>query len=91
MEQGEHSTTTLEINLAFSRKTWNRSTSRTSYITLGHIPKRCSTIPQRHLLNYVCGCFKFYNQSIKVDVFALLWVLAIISYGGLNAPIHLYV
>jgi hypothetical protein len=33
-------TTTLEINLAVPQKIGNSSTSRPSYTTLGHIPKR---------------------------------------------------
>jgi hypothetical protein len=38
--------TTLEINLVISQKVANRSTSRTSYTTPGHIPKRFPSIPQ---------------------------------------------
>jgi hypothetical protein len=38
--------TTLEIILAVSQKTGNSSTSRPSYTTPQHIPKRCSTIAQ---------------------------------------------
>jgi hypothetical protein len=45
--------TTLEINLVVSQMIGNSSTSRSSYITHGNIPKSCSTIPQGHLLNYV--------------------------------------
>jgi hypothetical protein len=33
------------------------STSRLSYSIPGHIPKRCSSIPERHLLNYVHSSF----------------------------------
>jgi hypothetical protein len=43
---------TLDINLMISQKIENKS-SRPSYTTPGHILKRYSTIPQRHLLNYV--------------------------------------
>jgi hypothetical protein len=32
---------TLEINLVVSQKTGNRSNTRLSYATPGHIPKRC--------------------------------------------------
>jgi hypothetical protein len=46
-------TTPLEINLMVSLKIGNRSTSRPSYTILKHIPKRYSTIPQGHFLNYV--------------------------------------
>ena len=44
-------TSTLEINLMGPQKTGNRSTSRSSYATPGHIPKRCSTISQGHVLH----------------------------------------
>jgi hypothetical protein len=37
----------------FFHKTANSSTSRPSYTICWHIPKRCSTIPQGHLVNYV--------------------------------------
>jgi hypothetical protein len=45
---GQTCITTLGINLAFSQKIGNSSTSRSSYTTPGHIAKRCSNIPQRH-------------------------------------------
>lgn len=41
-------------SLAVSQKTGNRpSTSRPSYTAPGHRPKRCSTLPLGHLLNYL--------------------------------------
>jgi hypothetical protein len=46
-------TTTLEINLAVLQKIGNRPTRRSSYTTLGHIPKRCPTTPEGHMLHYV--------------------------------------
>jgi hypothetical protein len=46
-------TTTLEISLVISQKIGNSSTSRPSYTAPGHIPKRCPTIPQGHVLHYV--------------------------------------
>ena len=46
-------TNTLEISLEVSQKIGNNSTSRTSYTTPGHLPKRCSAIPERHLLNFM--------------------------------------
>jgi hypothetical protein len=64
VEQEEHSSiagglqtyiATLEANLAVSQKTGNSSTSRPSYTTDGHIPKRCLTI--RRGLNYVHSSF----------------------------------
>jgi hypothetical protein len=39
-------TTTLETILAVSQNLQNNSTSRHSYTTLRHIPKRCLSIPQ---------------------------------------------
>jgi hypothetical protein len=42
-----------KINLTFPQKIGNRSTSRPSYTTPGHIPKRCSTISQGHMVHYV--------------------------------------
>jgi hypothetical protein len=44
-------TTTLESNLVTSQKIGDISTSSPSYITLGHISEKCSTILQKHLLN----------------------------------------
>ena len=42
-------TTTVEISTAVLQGEENQSTSRSSYMTLGHIPKGCSILPQRHL------------------------------------------
>jgi hypothetical protein len=50
-------TTTLEINLSISQKIRDSSSSRPSSTTPRHIPKRCSTIPHGHLLNFVHGSF----------------------------------
>ena len=58
-------TTTLEINLVVSQKTGNSSTSRASYTTPGHIPKRCSTVPQAHLLSYVHSSFIHNSQKLR--------------------------
>ena len=49
---GQSCTTTLEVNLAVAQKIGNISTSRPSYTTPEHVPRRCATIPQGHLLNY---------------------------------------
>ena len=57
--------TTLEINLVVSQKIGNSSTSRPSYTTPGHIPKRCSTIPQGRLLNYVHSSFICNSQKLE--------------------------
>jgi hypothetical protein len=48
----------MEINVVVSQNNGDSSTSSLREITLGHIPKRCSTIPQGHLLNYI------YSSSI---------------------------
>ena len=47
----------LEINLVVSWKPGNSSISRLSYTAPGHIPKRCSTIWQGHMLNYYHSSF----------------------------------
>jgi hypothetical protein len=59
---GQTFTTTLEIKLSVSRKTGNSSTSRP---TPGNIPKRCPTIPQGHLLNYVHSSFILDSQKLE--------------------------
>ena len=46
-------TTILEINLEIPQKIGNRSTWRSSYTNLVHIPKRCPTTAQGHMLHYV--------------------------------------
>lgn len=46
-------TTTLEINQEFHQKIGNCFTWRHSYIIPMHIPKRCSIIPEGHMLLYV--------------------------------------
>jgi hypothetical protein len=46
-------TTILEINLDFPQKIGNRSIRRPSYTSLGHIPKRRSTMPQGHMFHYI--------------------------------------
>ena len=58
-------TITLEINLAVSQKSGNSSTSRLSYTTSGHIPKRCPSIPQEHLLNYVHSSLIHISQKLE--------------------------
>jgi hypothetical protein len=47
------------------QKTENSATSRPSYTTPGHIPKRCSNIPQRHLLNSVHSSFIRNSQKLE--------------------------
>jgi hypothetical protein len=48
---------TLEINLAVSQNIGNSFISRPSYTTPGHMPKRCPTIPEGHMLHYVHNSF----------------------------------
>jgi hypothetical protein len=55
----------FKINLEFSQKIGNSSTPSPCYTTPGHIPKRCPTLPQRHLLNYVYR--SFINKSQKLE------------------------
>ena len=71
VEQGKYifipsgSTTTLKTNLVVSQKTGNSSSLIPTYTTPGHIPKRCSNIPQRHLLNYVHSIFICNSQKLQ--------------------------
>ena len=58
-------TTTLEINLVVSQKTGNRSTSRPSCSTPGHIPRRNFTIPQGYLLKHVHSSFICNSQKLE--------------------------
>jgi hypothetical protein len=51
------STTTLKIGTI--------STSRPCYITSGHISKRCPTVPEGHLLNYVHNQFVCNSQKLN--------------------------
>jgi hypothetical protein len=52
-------------NLMVAQKTGNNSTSRPSYTTPGHIHKRCLTISQGHLLNYVHSSFTHNSQKLE--------------------------
>ena len=63
----------LEINLPVSNKIGNSSTSRPSYAMPEHILKRCSTIPQRHLLSYIYSSFIFNSQKMKTTQMPLKW------------------
>ena len=56
----------LEINLVVSQKTGNISILRPSYITPGHIPKRCSNIAQGHLPNYIYSSFISNSQKLEI-------------------------
>ena len=56
----------LEINLVVSQKIGNCSPSGLSYAIPVHMLKRCSTIPQGHLLNYVYSSFIFNSQKLDI-------------------------
>jgi hypothetical protein len=79
MEQGKHSSIAGGSanlhnhfgNLAVSQKIGNSSTSRLSYIIPKHIRKRCSTIPQRHVFNFVHRSFISNIQKLETTQMAL--------------------
>jgi hypothetical protein len=50
-------TTTLEISLMVSAKVGNSSNLKSSYTIPGHIPKGCSTVPQRCSVTYLLNRF----------------------------------
>jgi hypothetical protein len=50
-------TTTLEINLEVPQKIESSSNWRTSYATLGHIPKRYSTIHKEMCSMFIAALF----------------------------------
>jgi hypothetical protein len=62
---GQICPTTVEINLVAFQKIGNNSTSRPSSTTPGHIPKRCSTIPQGHLFSYFHSTFIHNCQKLE--------------------------
>ena len=62
---------TMEINVVVSQNNGDSSTSSLREITLGHIPKRCSTIPQGHLLNYICSSFIHNSQKLETTQISL--------------------
>ena len=58
-------TATLEINTAVSQKIGNKFTSRTSYITPGHILRGYFILPQLYLFNYVHISFILNSQKVE--------------------------
>jgi hypothetical protein len=58
-------TTTLGINLEVPQKIGNSSTLRLSYTILGHIPKRCPTMPQGHVFHYVHSSLTCDSQKLE--------------------------
>jgi hypothetical protein len=59
------STASVEIHLVVPQKTGNSATSRPTYTIPGHLPKRCSTTSQEHLLNYIHSRFIVIARSLK--------------------------
>jgi hypothetical protein len=57
--------TTLEINLQVPQKIGSRATWIFSYITLGHIPRRCPTMPQGHVFYYVHSSLICDSQKLE--------------------------
>jgi hypothetical protein len=64
-------TTTLEINLVVSQEIGNSCPSRSSYAIPEHIPKRCSTILQGHLLNSVHNSFNHNSQKLETTYISI--------------------
>ena len=46
-------TGTMKIRVVIPQEDGNQSTSRSSYTTIGHIPKGCFILQKRHLLSHV--------------------------------------
>jgi hypothetical protein len=63
-------TTTLQMNLEVSQKIGG-STLRPSYTTPGNTSKICSTIRQRHLLNFIHRSFMCNNQKLETTYMSL--------------------
>ena len=55
----------LELSMTITQRSANQSTSKPCITTLGHIFKRCSIIPQGHLLNYVHGSFICNSKNLE--------------------------
>jgi hypothetical protein len=65
-------TTTMKSNLPVSQKIGNISTWRRSYTSLGHILKRCSTLPQGHM--HYAHCSLIHNsQKLEATQIFLKW------------------
>ena len=65
-------TSILEINLSVSQKIGSSSTWRSNYSTPGHITKRCSTIPQWHMIHYVRSSFISNIQKLETTQINIL-------------------
>ena len=58
-------TATLEISMEIPQENWNQSTTRSSIVTLMHIPKRCAFISQVHLFNTVHSSIICNSQNLE--------------------------
>jgi len=58
-------TTILEISLEVPHKTGHWTTWGPSYTSLGNIPKRCSSIYQRHMLHYLHSSLVYNSQKLE--------------------------
>lgn len=56
---------TTEINKELPPETRNQSTSRYSQTTLGHVPKGCFILPQRHQFSHVHCCSIHNREELK--------------------------
>ncbi len=50
----------------FSKKLENKSKLRFSHTPLGYIPKKCPTMPQRHILSYVHSNIISDRQKLEI-------------------------
>ena len=55
----------MEVGVVVLQEDENLSTSRSSYTTLGHIPKGCFILHQRHLLDHPHCCSIDYSQKLE--------------------------
>ena len=62
------SETYMKINVAVPRETGNRPTSRSSYTSLGHIPKGLSLLQGYSLIHVHCSTHEYTKTEITLDV-----------------------
>ena len=58
-------TAPLDASVVISQKISKQPSSRPSYTTFGYITKRCSIVPQGHVLNYVYSSFVCHSQNLE--------------------------
>ena len=58
-------TVTVEISVDVSQEAENQSASRSSYTTLGHIPKGLYVLQQTYLLIQVHCCSIYHSQKFE--------------------------